>query len=1058
MVVRARQPGRYGPVPSLATWILSLSFASVLLSVTGASGSARPEPVCAYATSLEGPRGRGFAVHPNLRRTSQLVWPVTTLIDNGPSENRIDLSFAGDGYVASELASTYAADVDAAVAGMFQAGQANSEINNPFLRYARFFNVHRVDVPSNQSGIDILGGSDVDTTFDCGQHPAAPRLADCAFGYGVEVINASMAAVGVDLALDGVRGWRGLALNTPSYVNAGAYGLSVFAGQHPTSQEIFLHEGAHSWNQIADEYPGNPGVPYTGAEPAEINVTIDPAGTKWAPWLGLVQPEIALISAYEGAQYFEIGKYRPSADSIMRADLAVGFNAPCREKIVRDIYAVVDPLDDWTDNASLQPQSGRLAVAVVDPEVIKVDWEIDGVPVAVDGGGVFDYDLSAMAPGLHTVRALAYDEAVLHAFSDNLDPHPLDLVRSGLEELQQAVTWQILVGNESAVTLDATEYGIGAIAEISVVDNDRVGAGVVLVTVTTSDGDIESLRLTEQTPGQFVGSMATAIGPISTNAVIDLTDGSASAILTVEYQDGDGDTPRVVSETATLITRLSGLVHHFPFDESGGSTTTDIAGGLEGVLVGPSWASGPFGDAALRFTGSDYLDLGADLSSILGGTASVSFAIQTTQTGDVYGWSSPAVIGAKYQGNCCIDVYWGWLDSSGGLNVSAGAWAAAAPTTTPLTGAGWHHIVMTRDATTGVVKMYRDGALDSTASSEIGVMPLSVTSVGRREDKDAGGATIGASYFVGQLDELRIYDRVLTAAEVATAAAIDSLPPVTQDDTLVTALDTPAATVDVRANDTDPEGASLRVIGFTQPANGTVISMGEGRFWYTPAPGYLGADSFSYTVSDGGRSATSSVIVEVSQNPTFVCPDLPEPNCVTGFAASSLLIDERIAGRERVVVKLRKGPEIDPSDLGNPLATGGTAYLLCVYDDMGGLAGSYRVDRAGEECRTRPCWGVIGKAPGSPRHMGYAYKDPDREASGMSRIALAGGPAGRPKILLKGDNSVARGLASLPTGVSGALQNSASATLQIFGNDAGVCLGAVVSDVSRSDGRQFKAR
>src|SRR5688572_15058429 len=38
--------------------------------------------------------------------------PVTTIVSNGPSSNRIDLVIVGDGYTAGELG-TYAADVDA---------------------------------------------------------------------------------------------------------------------------------------------------------------------------------------------------------------------------------------------------------------------------------------------------------------------------------------------------------------------------------------------------------------------------------------------------------------------------------------------------------------------------------------------------------------------------------------------------------------------------------------------------------------------------------------------------------------------------------------------------------------------------------------------------------------------------------------------------------------------------------------------------------------------------------------------------------------------------------
>ena len=69
---------------------------------------------------------------------------VTTLRQS-ETENRIDLVFVGDGYTAPELEG-YAQDVDALVAGYF--------LEEPYVTYAPYFNVHRVDVVSNESGVD----------------------------------------------------------------------------------------------------------------------------------------------------------------------------------------------------------------------------------------------------------------------------------------------------------------------------------------------------------------------------------------------------------------------------------------------------------------------------------------------------------------------------------------------------------------------------------------------------------------------------------------------------------------------------------------------------------------------------------------------------------------------------------------------------------------------------------------------------------------------------------------------------------------------------------------
>ena len=83
------------------------------------------------------------------------------------------------------------------------------------------------------------------------------------------------------------------------------------------------------------------------------------------------------------------------------------------------------------------------------------------------------------------------------------------------------------------------------------------------------------------------------------------------------------------------------------------------------------------------------------------------------------------------------------------------------------------------------------------------------------------------------------------------------------DDELTTARDT-AGEVNVLANDTDVDGDTLSVTGSTDGAHGTVACTGAGVCTYTPATGYSGPDSFTYTVSDGhGGTATGTVTVTV---------------------------------------------------------------------------------------------------------------------------------------------------------------------------------------------------
>ena len=58
-------------------------------------------------------------------------------------------------------------------------------------------------------------------------------------------------------------------------------------------------------------------------------------------------------------------------------------------------------------------------------------------------------------------------------------------------------------------------------------------------------------------------------------------------------------------------------------------------------------------------------------------------------------------------------------------------------------------------------------------------------------------------------------------------------------DAVVTARDT-AVSIAVLANDTDPDGDPLRVVGLTLPRHGSVALEADQSVTYTPAPGLQG--------------------------------------------------------------------------------------------------------------------------------------------------------------------------------------------------------------------------
>ena len=104
-----------------------------------------------------------------------------------------------------------------------------------------------------------------------------------------------------------------------------------------------------------------------------------------------------------------------------------------------DIYDEVDPLDDWLANGTTI-ENTQLWVDAVDPEVISVDWYVNGQLVAPDHGESLDLAEFRSAPATYTVRAHAYDDsgtARRRWVRSSIWCEP------NLNALQQDITWTV---------------------------------------------------------------------------------------------------------------------------------------------------------------------------------------------------------------------------------------------------------------------------------------------------------------------------------------------------------------------------------------------------------------------------------------------------------------------------------------------------------------------------------------------------------------------------------------------------------------------------------------
>jgi hypothetical protein len=322
-------------------------------------------------------------------------------VEDGPSDNRIDLVVVGDGYTAGELGQ-YAADADAIIVELFA--------QQPLRRYRGFFVVHRVDVISNESGVDNdpTRGVQRDTALDMGFW--------CS---GVERLLCVDVGKAYDHAANAPDVDHVLAIaNSSKYGGAGytQADLATASARNAWSPEVAIHEYGHSFANLADEY-WTDGEVYNGPEPSEPNASIydevemAQRNAKWAAWLGVNRPQFdGVVSTYEGGRYSEFGIYRPSVNSKMRS-LDRPFNVPSVESWVVEFYRLVRPIDDATPPGTILRGDEVVFVDPVDLDgaALDIQWFLDGGPIPGETGETLDLATLQLAAGMYELSVNVVD-------------------------------------------------------------------------------------------------------------------------------------------------------------------------------------------------------------------------------------------------------------------------------------------------------------------------------------------------------------------------------------------------------------------------------------------------------------------------------------------------------------------------------------------------------------------------------------------------------------------------------------------------------------------------
>jgi hypothetical protein len=217
-----------------------------------------------------------------------------------------------------------------------------------------------------------------------------------------------------------------------------------------------------------------------------------------------------------------------------------------------------------------------------------------------------------------------------------------------------------------------------------------------------------------------------------------------------------------VSATPAAPTNLRAL---YAFE----SNAQDSSGsGNHGTANAVSYVAGKVGSQAAQFNGtSSYVSIPRSVMDDF----TVAMWVKTTDTAGTAGaqwWSGKGLVDGEVSGG---GADWGTAIVNGKFVIGIGSTGGDSTfaSSVNINDGTWHHVAATRNNTNGAVAVYVDGVLRGSGTGATGsrTFPASLR---------IGSLQTGNNFLNGSLDDVRLYDRVLTAGEIAGLVAPPAAP------------------------------------------------------------------------------------------------------------------------------------------------------------------------------------------------------------------------------------------------------------------------------------------
>ncbi|WP_454857998.1 LamG-like jellyroll fold domain-containing protein [Promicromonospora soli] len=220
----------------------------------------------------------------------------------------------------------------------------------------------------------------------------------------------------------------------------------------------------------------------------------------------------------------------------------------------------------------------------------------------------------------------------------------------------------------------------------------------------------------------------------------------------IEGADGTGGEPPVVDPGTPGLTG----VHAWAFDEGTGAVAADGVGDADATLTGTTWTDGVAG-GGLSFDGAGEADTGRSLVRTDG-----SYSVSAWARLDVADGGFQTVVSQDTGGNSAFFLQYSGQDQRWAMSFVG---TRALSPTKPVPGQ-WYHLTGVRDAAAGTLSLYVDG--ERVATKDVCTAPATEGSlvIGRGQ---YGGNEV--DHVRGDVDDVRVFDRALSDAEVAESRA-----------------------------------------------------------------------------------------------------------------------------------------------------------------------------------------------------------------------------------------------------------------------------------------------